>query len=376
MRFDRTAPQVVINGRVRASYPCCSGRVAFVTPYDTAPFEPFPPRHPPPVSASTRHRGRCRRGAAVRHSPVLTILLRLLSWFPLAALQRLGDRLGRLIARLSPGYRRHLFENLEQAGYAARTDPALAARAAGEAGRGVFELAHVWMRPQDEILAKTEVRGWEHVEAARAAGRGIVFLTPHLGCFEVTAQYYANNRYAGAPLTVLYRPPRKAWLAPLIEGRRARENLVLAPADLAGVRRLLRALKRGEAIGMLPDQVPSRGEGVWATFFGKPAYTMTLPARLQRQTGATLLLAHGERLPDGRGWIVHFSTIDEPLDVDPAVAATQINRRLEDLIRANPAQYLWGYNRYKKPRSAAAPPVGSLDATAAPAVAHDDASNR
>ena len=162
-------------------------------------------------------------------------------------------------------------------------------------------------------------------------GRGIVFLTPHLGCFEVTAQYYANAG-AGAPLTVLYRPPRKAWLAPLVERRRARGNLKLAPADLTGVRRLLRALKRGEAIGMLPDQVPSNGEGVWARFFGKPAYTMTLPARLVRSTGATVLLASGERLADGAGWVVHFSSVDEGLDDEAGARgrATQCGARAAD----------------------------------------------
>ena len=283
---------------------------------------------------------------------MLTILLRLLSLFPLVFLHRVGGRLGRVVAALSPSYRRHLVDNLEQAGYPARSDPALVARVAGQAGRAILELAHVWMRPQAEVLTITGATGWEHVEAARAAGNGIVFLTPHLGCYEVTAQYYANNAAAGAPLTVLYRRPRKTWIAPLIEGRRARGNLALAPADLSGVRRLVRALKRGEAIGMLPDQVPSNGEGVWARFFGKHAYTMILPARLQKLTGAALLLAHGERLDAGRGWVVHFSVIDEPLPDDPAAAATRINAALETLIRANPEQYLWGYNRYKTPRSA------------------------
>ncbi len=231
----------------------------------------------------------------------------------------------------------------------------------------MLELAHVWMRPQDEVLARTRATGWDCVRSARAAGKGIVFLTPHLGCFEVTAQFYANNRAygvdSGAPLTVLYRPPRKAWLAPLVEGRRARGNLMLAPADLSGVRRLARALRRGEAIGMLPDQVPSRGEGVWAPFFGREAYTMTLPARLARQTGAALLLAHGERLADGEGWIVHFSRVDEPLSADPTTAATQINAALERLIRDDPEQYLWGYNRYKKPRGAP-PPGAAVDPSA------------
>ncbi|MGI9024088.1 MAG: lysophospholipid acyltransferase family protein [Burkholderiaceae bacterium] len=287
---------------------------------------------------------------------MLTTLVRLLSYLPLGLLQKIGSASGRLVATIAPGYRRHLIANLEQAGYATAKNPVLVDRAAGEAGKGALELAYVWMRPQAEVLALTHATGWAIVEAARREGRGIVFLTPHLGCFEVTAQFYANNREAGRPLTVLYRRPRKSWLAPLIEGCRPRENLMLAPADLSGVRRLARALKRGEAIGMLPDQVPSRGEGVWAHFFRKPAYTMTLPARLQKLTGAALLLAHGERLPDGRGWTVHFSRLDEPLADDPVVAAAQINAALETLIRANPEQYLWGYNRYKKPRSAEAPP--------------------
>ncbi len=290
---------------------------------------------------------------------MLTVLVRLLSRLPLGLLQKIGSVSGRIVAAIAPGYRRHLIGNLEQAGYSTAADPGLIGRAASEAGKGALELAYVWMRPQDEVLARTRATGWPIVEAARREGRGIVFLTPHLGCFEVTAQFYANNREAGAPLTVLYRRPRKPWLAPLIEGCRPRENLALAPADLSGVRRLARALKRGEAIGMLPDQVPSRGEGVWAHFFGKPAYTMTLPARLQKLTGAALLLARGERLADGRGWTVHFSRLAEPLSNDAVIAATQINAALESLIRSNPEQYLWGYNRYKKPRSAEAPPPSS-----------------
>ena len=288
---------------------------------------------------------------------MLTALLRILSYLPLGLLQKIGSVAGRLVLRVAPGYRRHLIDNLAQAGYSTASDPDLIGRAAAQAGKGALELAYVWMGPQVEVLARTRATGWPIVEAARREGRGIVFLTPHLGCFEVTAQFYANNREAGAPLTVLYRPPRKRWLAPLIEGCRPRENLVLAPADLSGVRLLARALKRGEAIGMLPDQVPGRGEGVWARFFGKPAYTMTLPARLQKLTGAALLLARGERLADGQGWIVHFSRLDETLSDDPATAATQINTALEALIRSNPEQYLWGYNRYKKPRSAGARPA-------------------
>ena len=291
---------------------------------------------------------------------VLTAFVRLLSFLPLGLLQWVGGVAGRIVIRIAPAVRRQIVENLRQAGYPT-DDGALVRRVAAQSGKGALELAHVWMRPQAEVLARTRATGWDVVEAARREGRGIVFLTPHLGCFEVTAQFYANNQAygpdSGAALTVLYRRPRKPWLAPLVEGSRARGNLALAPADNVGVRLLVRALKRNEAIGVLPDQVPSRGEGVWANFFGRPAYTMVLPARLRQVTDAALLLAHGERLADGEGWVVHFSRIDPPTSDDPAVAAAEINAALEALIRTNPDQYLWGYNRYKKPAGAEPPPV-------------------
>ena len=203
--------------------------------------------------------------------------------------------------------------------------------------------------------ARTQQRGssWLAVEVA---GRGILFLTPHLGCFEITAQYYAARR----PITVLYRRPKQDWLAPLIEeGRGA--NLKLAPADLSGVRRLLKALRGGEAVGMLPDQVPGKGEGVWVPFFGRPAYTMTLATRLVQQTGAALVLMWGERLPGGAGYRLHVSLPSGPLpasaDNDEALqvaCATALNQAMEQLILQCPGQYLWGYHRYKAPRVAPA----------------------
>ncbi|MDO9242881.1 MAG: lysophospholipid acyltransferase family protein, partial [Rhodocyclaceae bacterium] len=208
-------------------------------------------------------------------------LFRLLSHLPLAALHNLGALAGWLAYLLSPTYRRHLRENTAQAGCASARGAAVAA-----AGKNLLELPKLWLRPQDEVVERVvRVSGWELVGAAWQAGRGILFLTPHLGCFEIAAQYYA----AHGPITALYRRPKQAWLAPMVErGRGA--NLKLAPADLSGVRKLLRALKNGEAVGILPDQAPGAGEGVWASFFGRPAYTMTLAARLA-QTGATVIFA-------------------------------------------------------------------------------------
>ena len=270
------------------------------------------------------------------------LIFRLLSRLPLHVLHNLGALLGRLAYLLSPTYRRHLRENIAQAGLA--DAGGLRGQAIAAAGQTLLELPKIWLRPQEEVVGRVvRVTGWELVEQAWRAGRGILFLTPHLGCFEITAQYYASFR----PITVLYRRPKQGWLAPLIEGGRG-ANLRLAPADLAGVRRLMKALKSGEAAGMLPDQAPGAGEGEWAPFFGRPAYTMTLAARLA-QTGAATILAYAERLEYGAGY--HLRLFAPQEDVTTPAG---INREIERLVMMCPGQYLWGYNRYKKP--AGAPP--------------------
>jgi KDO2-lipid IV(A) lauroyltransferase len=209
------------------------------------------------------------------------------------------------------------------------------------------------------MIAKVRrIDGLEHVEAARAAGEGIVFLTPHLGCFEVAA-LVAAERF---PITVLYRAPKVAWLRPLIEQGRGRDNVRLARADLTGVRELVGALARGEAVGILPDQVPGVGEGEWVEFFGKPAYTMTLALKLARRPNTACLLAWGERLAGGEGYVVHVRPM--PTAQPGENEARHLNRAIEALVRECPGQYLWGYNRYKRP--AGAPEGGSKSGASPP----------
>ena len=279
----------------------------------------------------------------------MVFIFRLLSLLPLNILHLFGAGLGRLTYWLSPTYRRHLRENLEQAGLS----PALRGRVAAETGKQMVELARIWMRPLEEAIPLVaEVVGWEHVEAAQKAGKGIVFLTPHLGCFEITAQYLSSF----GDITVLYRAPKSAVAQELILTGRKRAQLHLAPADLSGVRALIKALKKGEMVGMLPDQAPKTGEGAWLKFFGRYAYTMTLAARLT-ETGAASLLTWGERLPGGRGYRVHFQPPTNPLTGATVDRAQQINLEIETLIRQCPTQYLWGYNRYKRPAGADAPPA-------------------
>lgn len=256
-----------------------------------------------------------------------------------------------MVFLVSPRYRRCFRANLRAAGYA---DGLLLSRAVAEAGKGLVELPAIWLRPHAMVAGwVAEVSGWDLVEAALARRRGIIFLTPHLGCFEITAQYYAYRAPADAPLTVLYRPPKEKALEPLMLAGRKRPNLRVARADLGGVRILLRALKHGEAIGILPDQAPGVGEGAWAEFFGRPAYTMTLAGRLAEASGAQLILAYAERLSRGRGYHLQISVMPPPLAGESPARA--LNRALEGLIRLCPAQYGWGYNRYKVPAGALAP---------------------
>lgn len=277
---------------------------------------------------------------------MLVVLFRILSVFPLPLLHALGAAMGWLVYGLSPSYRKRLRANLVQAGYDAHWRAAVA-----EAGKAAIELAFVWCANPERVARHATVENWDLVQARLDAGRGIVFLTPHLGCFEMTAQQIALR----TALTVMYRPPRKSALKPLVEGARARHNLHLAPANLSGVRILAKTLKGGQPIGLLPDQVPQEGEGVWAPFFGRNAYTMTLPAKLAQLGKANILLVYAERRAHGAGYIVRFVEFDGDLSGTGAEQAAAINRAMEQLIARAPAQYFWSYNRYKQPDGVAGP---------------------
>jgi KDO2-lipid IV(A) lauroyltransferase len=285
---------------------------------------------------------------------MLVALFRLLSRLPLPILHATGAALGWLVYLASPSYRRRLKSNIGRAGFADRLTSSIM-----ESGKSLLELPFIWFAAPERVLGSATVDNWELVQKAIDDGKGVIFLTPHLGCFEISAQLVA----ARAPLTVLYRPPRKPALKPLIEGARARHNLALAPASLSGVRQLLKTLKQGGLIGLLPDQVPQNGEGVWAEFFGKPAYTMTLSAKLHRMCGAPIILVYAERLPRGRGYALRFAPFTGALDEAPEQQARAINKAMEEMIGRCPAQYFWSYNRYKTPAGVAAPPAQEREGT-------------
>jgi Kdo2-lipid IVA lauroyltransferase/acyltransferase len=285
----------------------------------------------------------------------MLFVLRWLSRRSLVFLHGLGAFLGWVAYGLSPSYRRRLRDNAARAGVGVPQRR----QSVAEAGKMGLESLRLWLRPADQPIADpVHWEGDEIIDRCLDEGRGLLFLTPHLGSFEMTAQAYAQRYGHRQPITVMYRPARHRLLRELEERARARPALVAVPATLGGIRQMLRALKRGQAVGLLPDQVPPQGLGVWADFFGRPAYTMTLAARLAQQSGAPIVLACCERLPGGRGFHLRVSRLAEALPTAAADAATLqqaqasvINRAMQALILQCPQQYLWGYNRYKSPRS-------------------------
>ena len=269
-------------------------------------------------------------------------LLRLVARLPLPLLHRIGAALGWVVYLASARYRNMIARNLEIAGLDSARMRGAVVR---ETGKAALEIPAVWLRGHPQVAALVvEAVGWRHVENAASMQKGLILLTPHLGCWEVSGQYIASR----IPITVMYAPPNIASLEPLMRAGRDRGDAMKSvPADMRGVRAMLKALKRGEAIGILPDQVPGVGEGEWAEFFGRPAYTMTLVGRLAEQTGAPVLVCYSERLPAGRGYRFTIEPVLQPRPPESPVRA--LNRSLEQIIRRCPEQYLWSYNRYKVP---------------------------
>ena len=270
---------------------------------------------------------------------------RFFSRWPLWALHAIGQVAGWLAWLFSKTYRQRFLANAKTAGL----DFSQVMGAVGQAGSMSSELPRLWMGKSPAVVWAEG--SFQCVESAYAAGQGVLFLTPHLGCFEVSAQALSvsfSDKYG--PLTVLFRPSRKEGLGKVMEASRARPGLETAPTTLAGVRQMIKALRAGRSVGLLPDQVPPQGMGQWTPFFGKPAYTMTLAARLALQTGSKLMVIWGERLAWGRGYRIHASELEVPAAGDVDALVLQINQAMERLILSRPDQYLWGYARYKQPR--------------------------
>ena len=209
-----------------------------------------------------------------------------------------------------------------------------------ELGKGIIESFYLWGSSQEKSLKLIRnIVGEKYLINAEKRGKGIIFLTPHLGCFEITSIYYGSKK----PITVMYRKARKIWMSDFMINGRKKGKVKPAPADIKGLKKVLIALKNGEAVGILPDQVADKGEGELANFFGRPAYTMVLISKLIKRTDATIIMAYGERLKNGNGFDIHVEELKRK-DIE---TPNDLNKQVENFIKKNPTQYYWSYDRYK-----------------------------
>lgn len=212
-------------------------------------------------------------------------------------------------------------------------------------GQTLLELSHLWVKESAELLPYLQPAYDNSVfEETMRTEQGVIFLAPHLGNWEIINSYLAQFRTP----TFMYRPQKKSdKLDRFIRKSRERIGAELAPANLKGVTQLIKALKRGGLVGILPDQVPQEGGGVYAPFYGHQAYTMTLAHKLAQKTNAKVFIGSAFRIKGG------YELLIEPIDEEfysenLEISATYLNQSIENIISYHPEQYQWEYKRFKK----------------------------
>jgi len=280
-------------------------------------------------------------------SELLVILLfRLLALLPLPLLHAVGKLLGLLFFLLPNEHRATSALNLElcfpQLSKWQRLN--LLRRSLEETGKTIMEVPLIWCGSHERLMRLLKQKsGEETVRKAMTSGQGMIAVSPHIGCWELLGPYLSTH----SDITIMYRPPRYASLSTLMRNGRERFGAHLVPTDASGVKLLMQALRRGNMIGVLPDQDPRDTGGVFAPFFGIPANTMTLLSKLAQKSNATAVFAFVERLSWGRGYHLHLIAVPEVNDRDMEISATAVNAGVEACIRIAPAQYQWSYKRFR-----------------------------
>ncbi|WP_353571379.1 lysophospholipid acyltransferase family protein [Candidatus Albibeggiatoa sp. nov. BB20] len=272
--------------------------------------------------------------------------LRILAVFPLAWNYRLATRLGKWIAR-HPNWRIASVTrtNIELCfpDLPASEQQRWIEKSIIETCKTFVELGTLWLwRSQKTLSLVKKVSNEDCLQQALAQDKGVILLTPHFGAWEM-AGLYASKHY---PMTALYRPPKLLGLNQFILDARQRASGRYVATDKTGIKALYQTLKQQQVIGILPDQVPSRGNGVFAPFFNQPADTMVLVARFASKTQAPVIFTFAERLDDG--FHIHFFPAHPDINSsDLAISTQALNQGVEHCIMQQPTQYQWSYKRFK-----------------------------
>ncbi len=274
-------------------------------------------------------------------------LLHLCACLSLRSAHRLGIMLGKALFVFSRDLRHSSEINLQLCfpSQESHLRATLARQSLIEMGKTITEMGPLWLWDRGRVLGEIkQISGKEHLENALAKDKGVLLALPHLGAWEMVGLYCSAN-YA---MTSLYRPPRMERLDNTVRQARERFGATLVPTTTQGVRGLYKALGKGELVAILPDQDPRDGGGLFAPFFGVPAYTMTLLARLAKKSGAPILFCYAERLPNGEGFHLHFIPASwDATQCDIAQNAQHINAGVEQCIKQRPTQYQWSYKRFR-----------------------------
>ncbi|HIE40966.1 MAG TPA: lipid A biosynthesis acyltransferase [Thiomicrorhabdus sp.] len=280
---------------------------------------------------------------------ILKGLIRLFSWMPYWLIQKVGTAIGYLLIWLPNSHKTIAQKNLKVAypNLNASEQHQLVKQTLIALGKVTSELGAAWCWRYEHLqpLLK-EVKGQHLLDEAIAQKKGIIFLAPHMGNWELIGPIVSAQHAA----TFLYRPPNIPSVESFMVNARGRFGANLAPTNLRGVRTLIKALNHQEATVILPDQDPGASGGVYAPFYGRPARTMTLVSKLIQKTDSTVLFMVLKRLPDAQGFCLHYLAADpEIASSNELKATTALNRGVERCIQLAPEQYLWSYKRYRKP---------------------------
>jgi KDO2-lipid IV(A) lauroyltransferase len=273
------------------------------------------------------------------------ILLKLVARLPLSLSRALGRAIGRAIYRFERRPCRVARTNLALCcpSMALEQREQLCRQRMLHMGQTVCETPRLWRQPSAWLDRHvTAIEGVEHFESTLASDDGTVFLVPHQGNWELVGLWLA----ARTAMTSLYEPPKLAALEDWIKGSRERSGATLVPTNSRGVAALLKALKSGQAIGVLPDQQPPESGGAYARLFGVSALTMTLVHKLLQRCNANVVFCAALR--DRGGWRLHFLPADCEIHSDCEDAAVgALNRGVEQIANLQLSQYQWEYKRFR-----------------------------
>jgi KDO2-lipid IV(A) lauroyltransferase len=270
-------------------------------------------------------------------------ILTFFSIFPLRFNHLFGYLIGRYLYLFNTESKKVVVKNIEHCfpELSAKSQRDLIKNTLIETGKSLSESGFIWLNSFDHNA--THVHRIQDKKFAQIDGP-IIYLTPHFGCWELTARMISRFR----PVTFLYKPLRKPKEEAYLLSMRAQHDLFMAQANKKGIFKLQRTLSAQGAIGILPDQDPGEQGGILSPFFGHNAQTMTLLVKLARKNKAKVVLAWCERLNLGRGYELNFQTVDvlsESGTLKDDVAL--MNKVIENLVNTKPEQYLWNYKRFK-----------------------------